>query len=755
MNLKLLIYLAGGASVFFISLSVLLYMQTRKRKKKEADYYFAGGMKKTSQGWVKFYLFFSKFVFTKKYIRNLYEKYRILFPGNLREAQAKTAKVAITIWCVSFTVLAVLMSLGMTPYLFACACVTVYFCNDKYVNGSMQKISKKLVHDFEISLGDIRKYYIATNTLDTAMDEAIREATPLMRAHLKKMQEVLASPDIEGAVQIYNQTIPNRFMKTYMALAATIVKYGDTRTNEGSLFLISIKHLINDINIERLNDTEQSSKFAGLSYITILPIYTLPFIEQWGLGVLPELESYFSGAYGIIMKVVILIYALVVYNIIKWLQVEYVPVRKPHKILDAVLAFPPAGNAIYAYWARNYGKKVQLENKIKRVGENLTAAQFMAKQLLWAVVATVVSIGLLFTMHSVTATLATTSMGGVSEATSGATEKHAAEMMIITYALVDEYKDVNLDKWYQSVTGTAPTSNAEVSALFRQTLTNKIINEGVSIDYNTAIDLIRQYLQIHPTTSLAISALDLYTNEQIIKGEIEGAAALQQVLNKLISDACSPNALSLDVLNEAVVSEVCEKVDTYQSQYFRWTDLLLAILIGIVVFFVPKGIMAWNVKRVEQTMENEVIQIMSVAMILMYIPNMDVESILIWFELFATTFKRSFQVCINSLSASVSEALQALEESQPLEQFKLIVQNLMACDKIGVRAAFDGTEDRRVIYQDKRRQDNSRRLSQNSMIASLLATGSLMVVIVFYLIVPFCVESFSQLNATMAELGGF
>lgn len=755
MDLKLIIYLSGGMFLAITAIMIVYLIQQRKKKKKEAEFYFSGGVKKTSQGWVKFYLFFSKFVLTKKYIKNMYSKYQIMFPENLREAQAKTAKVAITIWCLSGAVLAILLSFEMTPYLFACACVTVYFFNDKYVTGSMQKLSKEIVHDFENSLGDIRKYYIATNTLDTAMDEAIKEATPLMRAHLKKMQEILNSADIEGAVQSYNQTVPNRFMKTYMALAATVVQYGDTKAKDGSLFLTSIKHLINDINIEGLNDTETKSKFAGLSYMAIIPIYTVPFIENWGLGVLPELETWFSGAYGIVMQVMIILYAVVVHNVIKWLQVEYVPVRKKHTVLDAFLSFPAIGNIVNAHWTRNYGKQVQLENQIKRVGENLTAAQFMAKQFLWAFVATLASVALLITVREVTGTLATTSMSSVSESTSGATEKNAVSMMVITKSLVNEYKDVDLNKWYRTVTGTAPANSTELSTLFRQHLRDKMKNVGVTIDYSEGIDLIRQYLQVHPTTSLAISSLDLYTNEQIMAGQIEGAAALQGVITRMIQDSCKPDALKLDILMDAVVTATMEKISTYQNQYFKWTDLLIAIAIGVCAFFIPKGIMVWNVKRVEQTMENEVIQIMSVAMILMYIPNMDVEAILIWFELFSTTFKRNFQVCINSLSASVSEALEALEASQPLEQFKLIVQNLMACDKIGVRAAFDGTEDRRLIYQDKRRQDNARRLSQNSTIASALATGSLMFVVVMYLIVPFCIESFSSLGSTMSELGQF
>ena len=151
-------------------------------------------------------------------------------------------------------------------------------------------------------------------------------------------------------------------------------------------------------------------------------------------------------------------------------------------------------------------------------------------------------------------------------------------------------------------------------------------------------------------------------------------------------------------------------------------------------------------------MENEVIQFHSIILMLMYLPGMNVSVILEWLENFSEIFRGSIMECVDNFSYDEESAFYRLKEAEPFLPFTRIVQNLEACDKVGVEKAFDELAGQREYYIEKRKQDNEIQLTNKGVIGKVLAYIPLTLTIGLYLIVPFVLESIRMFLSYVTQI---
>ena len=144
-------------------------------------------------------------------------------------------------------------------------------------------------------------------------------------------------------------------------------------------------------------------------------------------------------------------------------------------------------------------------------------------------------------------------------------------------------------------------------------------------------------------------------------------------------------------------------------------------------------------------MEDEVIQFQSVILMLIYFEQVTVEMLLRWMENFADIFHTSIEKCINNYPWNDKKALETLKEEEPFEPFSRIIENMEMCEQIGVRKAFEEIAVDRGHFQEKRKQENEVRINKKAVYARIAAYVPLISTVGLYLIVPFVVESISQL----------
>lgn len=145
-------------------------------------------------------------------------------------------------------------------------------------------------------------------------------------------------------------------------------------------------------------------------------------------------------------------------------------------------------------------------------------------------------------------------------------------------------------------------------------------------------------------------------------------------------------------------------------------------------------------------------QLQSIILMLVYIKRMNVEILLEWMENFSDIFREPFIECVDHFSYDEELALEKLKERVPFLPFVRIVEDLEACDHLGVEAAFDEIEGQRDFFADKRKQDNEITLANKGVIARTVAYVPLIMLLGLYLIIPFVLESMSQLMGYMAEM---
>ena len=151
-------------------------------------------------------------------------------------------------------------------------------------------------------------------------------------------------------------------------------------------------------------------------------------------------------------------------------------------------------------------------------------------------------------------------------------------------------------------------------------------------------------------------------------------------------------------------------------------------------------------------MEDEVIQYKSAIMLLMHIDRMTTEVILESMLLIANIFNQSIQKCINNLPLNEDKAYDTLEDDEPFDAFKRLVENLRMVDKVGVKRAFSTVTSERKNYQEKRKQENEINVSERGALAQFISMIPSYVVIFAYMVVPYIIEAISEFSHALADM---
>lgn len=179
---------------------------------------------------------------------------------------------------------------------------------------------------------------------------------------------------------------------------------------------------------------------------------------------------------------------------------------------------------------------------------------------------------------------------------------------------------------------------------------------------------------------------------------------------------------------------------------YDWYELVIAVAFAGFCFWIPDVRLVFHRKIASMGREDEIIRYQSIILMLMYIERVSVLEILERIEEFSHIFRKSIQNCINNYNSSDEDALSELKESTAFVPFQRLVDNLMISDEIGIELAFDEVAADRQHFQEKRKQENEMNLNRRFELARFIAYIPAVVVIGGYLILPFLIECYHQLN---------
>lgn len=206
------------------------------------------------------------------------------------------------------------------------------------------------------------------------------------------------------------------------------------------------------------------------------------------------------------------------------------------------------------------------------------------------------------------------------------------------------------------------------------------------------------------------------------------------------------NAAELEQATERILT----KMESIQSEYFKWWELLIAIGVAIIAYYIPLWILLFKRRMRAMEMQNEVDQFHTLISILMQFDRMSVDTVLEWMERFSVIFKTPLRSAVLNYESGAEQALQALREEAPFESFDRIVKRLIrASEKVSVAESFADLEMEQEYYAKDKEDKLTRLISQKAILGQAIGFVPTTILIFLYLVFPMLymtLQSMSSVN---------
>lgn len=198
---------------------------------------------------------------------------------------------------------------------------------------------------------------------------------------------------------------------------------------------------------------------------------------------------------------------------------------------------------------------------------------------------------------------------------------------------------------------------------------------------------------------------------------------------------------------------VYKKLQTVNSEYMKWFEVLLAIVFALLGYMSPIWLLMFQKKMRLMEMEDEVMQFHTIILMLMKIERVNVEMILEWLERYSNIFKAPLSKCINNYEAGAWEALEEMKDEISYQEMTRIIESMQAAvEKIPIREAFDELDTERAYYQEKRKESNNRLISKKGMVGKVIGFAPMVCVFVGYLIIPLVFIGLTSMSSSFSTM---
>ena len=280
-----------------------------------------------------------------------------------------------------------------------------------------------------------------------------------------------------------------------------------------------------------------------------------------------------------------------------------------------------------------------------------------------------------------------------------------------------------------------------------------VMLHNVQINYiytepTTEYDLIgelndRDYAKAMETTKTHNYFLDMFRGKlDTTQDDIEKAMRRSTYYRDADDDTITSNA-----------EQILDKLQTVNSEYLKWFEILLAMVFAIIGYAAPLLMLKFQVIIRKMSMEDEVMQFQTIILMLMRLERVDVEMILEWMERYADIFKEPISRCLNDYESGSWEALEAMKEEVSFQPLIRIIESLQtAVEKVPIKEAFDELDSDREYYQDKRKEANDRLISKKGMIGRAIGFTPLIGIFVGYLVVPLVLIGLTSMTSSFETM---
>ncbi len=702
----------------------------------------------------KLYKYMAGFRLTRKYVLRLQRMYEIRIPGDIRQTREKAARMALVIYAICLTALIILVFVKPSLLAWSTIIYSAYVFCDQIIQSNVHKLDLQLISELSTFIDDVRHQYFVHGMVDESIEASLEKAPPLMKLHGQKILDIIRSDvDMLGELEKYCDVVPSYYLKMFADTCAKIMQYGDKTVDDQSLFLLSVQNLKEEIQMEQLRQKGLANKFRFLTGISVVPVYAISPLEGFGVSGFSALRDLFYGSYGVWGTIISFAVSFAVYKIINRLRSSVHVDLQDRKGWKTLYRIPPIRKTVNNFLTKDWGRTLRLRDLLKKTGSSFDVRVFTTRCFTIFLAVFFGFIALSVAAHWQNKRVAGSNVTAVASTTSGASDEECLMMLLIARQLLEDYKDVDARGEYNVMNPGNQTMefDSDVETYFNEKLMD-VVASGMEIDEGLAYGQLDAFLGNHDSTTLSVSSLKGLSYAEASTSEDPMVAAGFHYFQGLVELSGRDDLKLTEDERKALVKETVKQIRKYQNEYFHWYEVIIAFIMAVIGYNLPTWILMYERKALQMDMEDEVIQYKSAIMLLMHIDRMNTEVILESLLLIARIFRQSLQDCMNNLPLNEDKAYDKLEEDEPFDAFKRLVENMRMVDKVGVKRAFSTVTSERKNYQEKRKQENEINVRERGALAEFISMLPAYAVIFAFMVVPYIIEAISEFSHALADM---
>ncbi len=242
-------------------------------------------------------------------------------------------------------------------------------------------------------------------------------------------------------------------------------------------------------------------------------------------------------------------------------------------------------------------------------------------------------------------------------------------------------------------------------------------------------------------------SIEITRQDNILLENMDRTWTKDMIISSLASEKLS------DVQKQINAERLFKKKEVLYGYRLDWKDVLVAILIAFMFYYLPDLTLLYRKKILRLEIEDEIAGFDSIIAMLMSHSSLTVLDVLEWLEMYAKVFKGEISDCINDYSSGSDEALLKLAKASDNERFRRIVSSLItASDDLSLREAFYELESDKEYYLEQRKILNEEIIEKKINMGKVFGFLPVYSLIVFYMVIPMIIVALRDMNKYFNQL---
>ena len=712
-----------------------------------------------------------------RYVYKIRRRLELLHDDDEYTIRNETAKIALKGIIYTLVAAIVLTYINREDlFMMIVSLIGVLVVVENLTDMMVNKIEDTLLRQQLELFSEVRHAYHETNMVEEALYEASLLEDMEVVIQADKIYEILISAEPELELEKYYDIAPNRFLKAFAGISYLTKEFGDRKIGGISLYLKNMNNITQELQLEILKRDKLDYLFKSLTYISLAPILFILPLKNWAMNSFESTRDFYEGPGGFLAQLGLLVLIFLSYSLLKRVKDNSDRTRaedeKETPWQERVYRLPIIEQFIDQLMPKSTQKEyVKIRNLLKETNSHMKMEWLYVNRVVWCIAGFFISIFVVSQAHAITINnilYSTTSESAVFGQMSDS-DKNAGDAL----SAFDRFFISNLVENNEIVKSVRKESReVAISKIADQMLyiSNQPLSGEAATYLAKRVEKKLKFKSVQSTSARASIQKAILDSHIEMPTEDFVDQLADMIYEKAWENKDDPGMINLNTIKECVIkiynvplstdqayanaTRVYEKLKIYANEYFKWIEIVLALLIAYAMYYMPVIILMFQRKMRAMEMEDEVMQFQTIILMLMYIERISVEFIIEWLARYANIFKEPLAKCLNNYESGAIEALEELKEDAPYKPFVRIVESLQsAVENVKLTDAFDELEQERAFYQEVRKETNERLVNKKARIGRIIGFAPMVTLFVGYLIGPLIWSSIVDMGTYFSQMG--